>query len=86
MTNRYRSSTCPNRSLLNSDEALRRTIDEWPREIYDISAVIIAIRSELDKAMSEPKSMTSPSNTVILMECLADLWVTLCFPLPNQPY
>lgn len=60
--------------LAHDKQTLRRTIDEWPREIYDISAVIIAIRSELDKATSEPKFMASSSNTVILMECLADLY------------
>ncbi|KAL9713219.1 Vacuolar protein sorting-associated protein 41 [Leucoagaricus gongylophorus] len=60
--------------LAHDKQTLRRTIDEWPREIYDISAVIIAIRSELDKTTSEPKFMASSSNTVILMECLADLY------------
>jgi len=83
MTNRCSSSTSLNQPLLNSDQTLRRTIDEWPREIYDISAVIIAIRSELDKATSEPKFMASSSNTVILMECLADLLVVLFSSFSN---
>lgn len=53
-----------------------QTIREWPKEIYNIGTVIIAVRSELDKASSQPKSMTTPSGNTILMECLAELYVS----------
>lgn len=52
---------------------LLQTIKEWPREIYDIGAVIVAVRSELDKVSSQPKSISSTPGAVILMECLAEL-------------
>jgi vacuolar protein sorting-associated protein 41 len=59
-------------------QALRRTIHDWPKDIYDISAVIVAIQSELDRcAPSSQKSTALPipaaPDAVILMECLAEL-------------
>jgi hypothetical protein len=59
-------------------------IREWPKEIYDIGAVIVAVRSELDKASSQPKSMTTPSSNAVLMECLAELYVSLHFFLYSE--
>lgn len=44
-------------------QALLRTIKEWPTDIYDIAAVIVAVQSELDRGASTP----------ILMECIAEL-------------
>ncbi|KAJ3568468.1 hypothetical protein NP233_g5698 [Leucocoprinus birnbaumii] len=72
--------------LAHDRQTLRQTIKDWPREIYDISAVIVAVRSELDKADSQPRSMASPSSTVILMECLADLYTANRQPGKALPY
>jgi hypothetical protein len=51
-------------------------IKEWPSSIYDISAVIVAIQSELDRTPSSSSSSSAEplkSDAVLLMECLADL-------------
>lgn len=48
-------------------------IREWPSSIYDIPAVIVAIQSELDRTSSPSPSEPLKSDTVLLMECLADL-------------
>lgn len=53
-------------------QALLQTVKEWPREIYDIAAVIIAVRAELDKTSSTSATILDESST-ILMECLAEL-------------
>ncbi|KAI0068486.1 vacuolar assembling protein VPS41 [Artomyces pyxidatus] len=62
--------------LANDRQALQRTIHEWPKDIYDVPAVIVAMQSQLDRSASS--SSTSPASratpeTVILMECLAEL-------------
>jgi hypothetical protein len=58
-------------------QALLHTIKEWPREIYDIAAVIVAVRAELDTVASTSSTISSSSGSsnpsVILMECLAEL-------------
>ncbi|KAF8555539.1 vacuolar protein sorting-associated protein 41 [Imleria badia] len=55
--------------------ALLRMIMEWPSSIYDISAVIVAIQSELDRTPSSSSSSEPMrSDAVLLMECLADLY------------
>ncbi|KAG8929405.1 Vacuolar protein sorting-associated protein 41, partial [Tulasnella sp. 418] len=52
--------------FLNHDrDALLTTIKKWPPDIYDVSAVVVAIKAQLDR---------SP-NTPILMECLAELYM-----------
>ncbi|KAG8903108.1 Vacuolar protein sorting-associated protein 41 [Tulasnella sp. 403] len=52
--------------LLHSDqEALLRTIQEWPKDIYDVSAVIVAVKSALDRSPGTP----------LLMECIAELYM-----------
>lgn len=49
-------------------------IREWPSSIYDISAVIVAVQSELDRTGSSVSSSEPlQSDAVLLMECLADL-------------
>lgn len=49
-------------------------IREWPSSIYDISAVIVAIQSELEKTGSSLSSSEPlKSDAIVLMECLADL-------------
>ncbi|KAI0315153.1 vacuolar assembling protein VPS41 [Amylostereum chailletii] len=75
--------------LANDREALQRTIRDWPKEIYDISAVIYAIQSKLDKSSSS--SSTSPlaratSDSVILMECLAELYTANRQPGKALPF
>ncbi len=58
-------------------QALLHTIKEWPREIYDISAVIVAVRAELDKTASTSSTISASSGSsnpsTLLMECLAEL-------------
>jgi hypothetical protein len=44
-------------------QVLLATIREWPHEIYDVNAVLLAVKSEFDASDSSP----------ILMECLAEL-------------
>ena len=56
-----------------SCQALLQTIKEWPREIYDIAAVIVAVRAELEKSTSTSATLSSSESPSILMECLADL-------------
>jgi hypothetical protein len=51
-------------------QALLQTVKEWPREIYDIAAVIIAVRAELDSTSATISTSEGPT---ILMECLAEL-------------
>ncbi|KAG5644802.1 hypothetical protein DXG03_007624 [Asterophora parasitica] len=60
--------------LTHDRQTLLQTIKEWPREIYDISAVIVAVRSELDKAASTSSTISSSSGSHVLMECMAELY------------
>jgi hypothetical protein len=59
--------------LGHNREALLKTIKTWPKDIYDIPSVIVALESELDKAPSSSKVASSGPDTTILMECLAEL-------------
>ncbi|KAI0053795.1 vacuolar assembling protein VPS41 [Auriscalpium vulgare] len=75
--------------LANDRQALQRTIHEWPKDIYDTSAVIVAMQSELDRSAST--SSTSPAThatpeTVILMECLAELYTAIRQPAKALPF
>lgn len=54
-------------------QALLRTIREWPKSIYDIPAVIVAIQSELERTPMSSSLKTSSSDAILLMECLAEL-------------
>ncbi|XP_006456893.1 hypothetical protein AGABI2DRAFT_229096 [Agaricus bisporus var. bisporus H97] len=72
--------------LARDRQTLLQTIREWPKEIYNIGTVIIAVRSELDKASSQPKSMTTPSGNTILMECLAELYTANRQPGKALPF
>ena len=64
---------------MNVFQALQQTIHGWPKDIYDISAVIVAIQSELDRCVPSLQKSTAlplpaaPPDAVILMECLAEL-------------
>jgi hypothetical protein len=48
-------------------------IKTWPKDIYDIGAVIVAIRAVLDKSSPIPKN--DVGSDTILVECLAELFV-----------
>lgn len=54
-------------------QTLLQTVKEWPKEIYDIAAVIVAVRSELDKAASTSSTISASPGSKVLMECLAEL-------------
>lgn len=56
--------------LRHDPEALLRTIKSWPHEIYDISAVILAVKDQLER---------SPSK--VLLQAISDLFVLFVFPL-----
>ncbi|KAL4076442.1 hypothetical protein V8B97DRAFT_1921758 [Scleroderma yunnanense] len=60
--------------LNNDKEALLRTIRDWPKSIYDIPAVIVAIQSELERIPMSSSLKTSSSDAILLMECLAELY------------
>ncbi|CDO75230.1 hypothetical protein BN946_scf184895.g10 [Trametes cinnabarina] len=69
-----------------ADRALLQTIKTWPKGIYDISAVIVAVQSELEKAPSTSTKKPSGPDTVILMECLAELYTLNRQPGKALPY
>ncbi|KAG2069002.1 vacuolar protein sorting-associated protein 41 [Suillus decipiens] len=61
--------------LVHDRQSLVRTIKEWPKSIYDISTVIVAVQAELDRSPSSSSSRSLPApDAVILMECLAELY------------
>ncbi|KAJ7699646.1 hypothetical protein B0H17DRAFT_1049120 [Mycena rosella] len=61
--------------LSHDRKSLLQTVKEWPKDIYDISAVIIAVLGELDRNASTSNLTTAASDSVILMECLAELYI-----------
>ncbi|KDN51156.1 hypothetical protein RSAG8_00785, partial [Rhizoctonia solani AG-8 WAC10335] len=62
--------------LGSSQESLLRTIKSWPTNIYDIPAVIVAVKAALDNA----------SKKHILMECLSELYIANHQPGKALPY
>ncbi|KAH9947191.1 vacuolar protein sorting-associated protein 41 [Amylocystis lapponica] len=60
--------------LAHDRQALLKTIRGWPKGIYDIPAVIVAVRAELDRAPSSSSMNATTPDTVILMECIAELY------------
>lgn len=63
-------------------------IKEWPKDIYDISVIIVAVQSVLDKA---PSSSSVPNggpagSSSILMECLAELYTANRQPGKALPF
>ncbi|KAI0748728.1 vacuolar assembling protein VPS41 [Daedaleopsis nitida] len=61
--------------FLNNDrQTLLQTIKTWPKGIYDIPAVIVAVQSQLDRAPSSSSMKPTGPDTIILMECLAELY------------
>ncbi|KAI8982914.1 vacuolar protein sorting-associated protein 41 [Trametes punicea] len=72
--------------LAHDRQALLQTIRTWPKGIYDIAAVIVAIQSELERAPSSSTMKPSGPDTVILMECLAELYTLNRQPGKALPY
>ncbi|EDR12623.1 vacuolar assembling protein VPS41 [Laccaria bicolor S238N-H82] len=72
--------------LTHNRQMLLQTIKEWPWEIYDIPAVIVAIRAELDKSASTSTSISSAPSAVVLMECLAELYTANRQPGKALPF
>ncbi|KAI5121199.1 hypothetical protein M0805_006000 [Coniferiporia weirii] len=66
--------------LTHNKEALLRTVMEWPNTIYDVGAIIVAIQSELNQTPS------SGGDAKILMECLAELYLSNHQPGKALPY
>jgi hypothetical protein len=66
--------------MAHDRQALFKTIKDWPKEIYDVPAVIVALQSELDCAPSPSTIVSMTPDTKILMECLAELLVNY-YPL-----
>ncbi|KAL1735575.1 hypothetical protein EV714DRAFT_243652 [Schizophyllum commune] len=58
--------------LSHDRQALVNTIQTWPRDIYDIPAVIVAVQADLDRAAY---SAPSGTDTRLLMEALGELYV-----------
>ncbi|TBU65241.1 vacuolar assembling protein VPS41 [Dichomitus squalens] len=72
--------------LQHDRQTLLQTIKTWPKGIYDISAVIVAVQSELDRAPSSSSKKPDGPDTVILMECLAELYTLNRQPGKALPY
>lgn len=76
--------------LSHDPETLLNTIKDWPRGIYDISAVIVAVRAELDKTASSSSTIGAGSSknasSAILMECLAELYTANRQPGKALPF
>ncbi|KAJ8487764.1 hypothetical protein ONZ45_g14207 [Pleurotus djamor] len=66
--------------------ALLQTIREWPKTIYDLSAVIVAIQDELDHSATTSSFKSSSPETTLLMECLAELYTANRQPGKALPY
>ncbi|ELU45698.1 vacuolar assembling protein VPS41 [Rhizoctonia solani AG-1 IA] len=62
--------------LVNNQESLLRTIKSWPTSIYDIPAVIVAVKAALANATKKH----------ILMDCLAELYIANHQPGKALPY
>lgn len=76
--------------LAHDHQMLLQTIKEWPKDLYDITAVIFAVRADLDKAstysFSTKLASASSRSTTVLMECLAELYFINRQPGKALPY
>ncbi|KAF8885807.1 hypothetical protein BD779DRAFT_1532495 [Infundibulicybe gibba] len=72
--------------LTHDRQTLLQTIKDWPKDIYDIAAVIVAVHSELDRAASSSYSVRSSPDSTILMECLAELYIANRQPGKALPF
>ncbi|KII94565.1 hypothetical protein PLICRDRAFT_97705 [Plicaturopsis crispa FD-325 SS-3] len=60
--------------LSHDRHSLLQMIKDWPKEIYDIAAVIVAVHAELDRCASSSSTGASAPESTILMECLAEMY------------
>ncbi|KAK0565354.1 Vacuolar protein sorting-associated protein 41 [Tilletia horrida] len=74
---------------------LRRTIRDWPPQIYSMHAVVLAIEDRLqrDPSMDQPSKkesgiITPPedADSTVLMECLAEIYMANHLPGKALPY
>ncbi|KAE8225005.1 hypothetical protein CF319_g2185 [Tilletia indica] len=74
---------------------LRRTIQEWPPQIYSMQAVVLAIEDRLQRAPALGKDnnrssgiVTPPeeADSTVLMECLAEIYMANHLPGKALPY
>ncbi|TFK29012.1 hypothetical protein FA15DRAFT_678099 [Coprinopsis marcescibilis] len=71
---------------------LLETVKTWPREIYDIGAVIVAVKAQLDKLerggspIPQEDGLTRQEAIVLLMECMAELYTSNRQPGKALPY
>ncbi|KAL0950416.1 hypothetical protein HGRIS_010371 [Hohenbuehelia grisea] len=72
--------------LTHDRAALLQTIKEWPKEIYDIGAVIVAVQAELDRSAPKAAARSSTPQTMVLMECLAELYTANRQPGKALPF
>lgn len=58
---------------------LLETVKTWPREIYDVGAVVVAVKARLEKVENgvdrgeKTGQVSRQEEVVLLMECLAEL-------------
>ena len=57
--------------LAHDPQMLSETIKEWPKDIYDIGAVIIAVLGELERTASSSSSKVTTGQAAVLMELQA---------------
>ncbi|EIN11015.1 vacuolar protein sorting-associated protein 41 [Punctularia strigosozonata HHB-11173 SS5] len=75
--------------LAHDRDALLQTIKKWPRTIYDISAIIVAVHAVLDRTLtSSPTGTQRPlkGESALLMECLAEMYTANRQPGKALPY
>ncbi|CAD6885830.1 unnamed protein product [Tilletia controversa] len=75
---------------------LRRTIQEWPPQVYSMQAVVLAIEDRLQRAPAletDSKQRSSgiatppeEADSTILMECLAEIYMANHLPGKALPY
>ncbi|KAJ3808159.1 hypothetical protein F5876DRAFT_46601 [Lentinula aff. lateritia] len=61
--------------LAHDAKMILQTIKEWPHDIYHVGAVIVAVKDELDKVEVSHET-TDKAKSVVLMECLAELYTS----------
>ncbi|KAF5330256.1 hypothetical protein D9758_014441 [Tetrapyrgos nigripes] len=75
--------------LVGDRKTLLQVIKEWPRDIYDIGAVIVAVQAELEK-VDKDKSLAVGTglseDAQVLMECLAELYTSNRQPGKALPF
>ncbi|KAJ3800866.1 vacuolar assembling protein VPS41 [Lentinula aff. detonsa] len=71
--------------LAHDAKMVLQTIQEWPRDIYDVGAVIVAVKDELDKVDASHEAIAN-TQSAVLMECLAELYTSNRQPGKALPY